>query len=87
MWQIYAMQALELARERQREADAVRLARSAVTADVRPVTTRRGRSIGARFGWVGRRLVVGGLRRIGAGAGLLADAACAAASRLERGAA
>lgn len=87
MWQIYAMQALELARERQREADAVRLARLAAAGRREMGDLPVGGRSSRRVGWLGRvglRLVVGALHRLGAGAESVAAAAHAAAARLGR---
>jgi hypothetical protein len=81
MWQVYALMAKDLARERAREAHQARLAREAAAfaADERqrhPGLARR------RVGAV-RRVLAAGMRAVEAGAGSLARAARSTAARLE----
>ncbi len=81
MWQIYAMLALDLTRERLLEADTARRARWA--RETLEEERRRHAVEDAVSPGAGRRAVAGALRRLGAGAESLADAACSAASRVE----
>jgi hypothetical protein len=81
MWQVYAMRALDLTRERIQEAEMARLARLAQeTLD----EERRRHAIEDAVGpGRARRALAGALRRFGSGAESLAAAACSAASRVE----
>jgi hypothetical protein len=78
MWQVHAMVALDLARERAREAEA--MARRWRRTDV--AEAERLRRAPDRFA-AGRALLAGLLRRLSAGADSVAIATCRAASRVE----
>jgi hypothetical protein len=81
MWQLYALMAQDLAREREREARAVQLAREAAAfaAD----EARRHPGLARRRVGAPRRALVAALRGVESGAGTLARAARSTASRLE----
>ena len=75
---LYTIIALQLADERAREADKLRLARLARST---AVGSPSGRSTGPGRGI--RAIVARPVRAIGSAAGAVADAACTAASRIE----
>ena len=81
MWQVYALMAQDLARERAREARQARLAREAAAF----AAGERRRHPGLARDRVGapRRVLAAGLRAVEAGAASLARAACTTAARLE----
>ena len=81
MWQVYALMAQDLAREREREARAVRLARQAADFTADEVRWHPGLAR-VRAGGL-RRMLAGGLRRVAAGAGSLARVAGSTAARVE----
>jgi hypothetical protein len=81
MWQVYALMARDMARERAHEADQVRLARDAVAFEAGE--RRRHPGITPRRVGAPRRGLAAGLRAVEAGAGSLARAARATAARLE----
>jgi hypothetical protein len=81
MWQIYAMLALDLTRERIQEAETARLAWQA--REMRDEERRRHSPKVAAAPGRARRALAGALRRLGSGAESLAAAACSAASRVE----
>ena len=75
---LYTIIALDIAAERSREADRIRLARLARASAAG--TVRRPPS---RPGWGIRGIVARPVRALGSAAGAVADAACAAATRIE----
>jgi len=81
MWQLYAMAAQDLLREREREARAVRLARDA--AAFASEERRRHPSLGPAPVGAARRALARALRAVEMAAGSLSRAARATAARVE----
>jgi hypothetical protein len=79
MWQIQAQMALDLARERAREAE-----QQAIASRARAAQRREARLHSLERPGRGRRLAASFLRHVSDGFGSAADAACEAASRLDR---
>jgi hypothetical protein len=81
MWQLYALQALDIANERRREAKAIALARQ--VAEFNAGERRGHRNDPATRVNVIRRLIAASLRGLGSGAGSVARAASATAARVD----
>lgn len=81
MWQVYALMAQDIARERAREAQQVRLAREAAAFAAAELRRHPGLPR-VRVGAM-RRVLAAALRGVETGAASLARAACSTAARLE----